>query len=140
MAGIEEAVEIEPPETVECEAVEVKNGADITSASAAQLGRGSARTRKSEQVVAQEVKSLAHRKAVIKKDRLLGEGQRWSEDGSITSIGDRCERSVECVRGRRRTWGWTEQSQRRVAPPRADPHAVGMPGDGVSASHGFGRA
>ena len=32
------------------------------------------------------------------------------------------------------------QGERRVAPPRADPHAVGMPGDGVSASHSVGAS
>jgi len=134
---IEETVEVEAPEGIKRKAVEVEHGIDIAGSSSADAGVWSGLARDVEQVMTEKVQSLMDRESVVKEHGLFQECQRWSEDRAVPSVGDGEDGPVQCLGRWRSAGGRTKQSQRRVAPPRADPHAVGMSGDGVSASHGL---
>ena len=85
----------------------------------------------------EKVQPFVHRESVLEEHGLFRRGQRWCQHGAIPGIGDRDHGTMQGFGRGGSTRGWTEQGLRGVAPPRADPHAVGMSGDGVSASHGL---
>ena len=85
----------------------------------------------------EKVQPFMHGESVLEEHGLLREGQRRCEYGAIPGIGDRDDGTMEGFGRGGSARSRTEQGQRGVAPPRADPHAVGMSGDGVSASHGL---
>ena len=140
VSGIEETVEIEAPEAIKSETVEVEHGVDIASSSSADDGVWSGFVGQVEEVMTEKVQPFVYREPVFEEHGLFRECQRWREHGAVPGVGDRDDGLIQRFWRRRSTWGWTEQRQRRVAPPRADPHAVGESGDGVSASHGLGAS
>ena len=137
LPGVEEPVEVEAPEAIEGETVEIEHRLNVARPAASNVGMRSCGAGEIEQFMTEKVQPFVHRESVLEEHGLFRRGQRWCQHGAIPGIGDRDDSTMQGFGRGGSTRGWTEQGLRGVAPPRADPHAVGMSGDGVSASHGL---
>jgi hypothetical protein len=106
--GVEKAVEVEAPKTIESETVEIEHGFNVARAASPDVGLRSCGAGEIEQLVTEKVQPFMHRKSVLEEYGLLREGQRRCEHGAIPGIGDRDDGTMEGFGRGGSARSWTE--------------------------------